>query len=244
VHSLGFRALNSVTVGLLGLWGVSAIAEGPPSTAGTVQRANAVIDAALVDTRASIRAEGFAALGASRRPDARERLLAAVGDDDGHTRFAAAQGLRMLADPNSGAAIAAAWRKEKGWAVKKELSLAAAAAGARELVPDLKAALLYETQPDVREALAWSLDDLGEAEARTALAAMGNPERKKLVKDGADSWSRHVLEGKKQGDERLAVKTLAFMGNRDDVGQLTKRLDSPDTETRLWAAAALVRLSR
>jgi HEAT repeat protein len=227
---------------LVSLPSVASAADAPPPSADVLKKAHAQIDAALKDQRQTLRGEGFAALGASHRPDAREKLLAALADDDGHTRFAGAQGLRMLADPNTQAAIVAAWRKEKGWAVKKELSLAAAAIGARDLVPDMKAALLYETAPDVRETLAWSLDDLGDPDARNALAQMGNPERKKLVKDGADSWSRHVLEGKKQGDERLAVKTLAFMGTRDDVPQLSKRLDSSDAETRLWAGAALVRL--
>ena len=107
-----------------------------------------------------------------------------------------------------------------------------------------KAALLYETQVDVREAIAWSLDDLGDGDAKPALAQLGNPVRKDLVKDGTDSWSRHVLEGKKQGDHRLAVKTLAAMGKREDAALLEKELDSPDVETRLWAAAALVRLAR
>lgn len=216
----------------------------PPVNAETLKKANALIDEALADQRLKFRSEGFAALGASHRPDARDKLLEILGADDGHTRFAAAQGLRMLEDPMTGSAIITAWRKEKGWAVKKELSLAAGATGARDLIPDLKAALLYETQPDVRESLAWALDDLGEKDAKLALAQLGNPDRKKLVKDGADSWSRHVLEGKKQGDERLAVKTLAFMGTKDDVALLSKRLDSPDAETRLWAAAALVRLGR
>jgi HEAT repeat protein len=218
-------------------------ADAAPPTDDVVKRANAQVDAALTDAKPNFRGEGFAALGASHRADAREKLLAALVDDDGHNRFAAAQGLRMLADPKTAPAIVAAWRKEKGWAIKKELSLAAGATGARDLVPDMKAALLYETASDVRETLAWSLDDLGDSDARSALAQMGNPERKKLIKDGADSWSRHVLEGKKQGDERLAVKTLAFMGTREDVPQLTRRLDSADAETRLWAAAALIRLT-
>jgi hypothetical protein len=35
-----------------------------------------------------------------------------------------------------------------------------------------------------------------------------------------------------------------MMGRREDAALLAKELDSPDAETRLWAAAALVRLSR
>jgi hypothetical protein len=222
---------------------LTARAEVPPPAPDALKRANGIIDQALTDGRPSFRAEGYSALGASRRADAKEKLLAALSDDDGHNRFGGAQGLRMLADPATGPAIVAAWRKEKGWLVKKELSLAAGATGATELVPDLKSAFLYETQQDVREALAWALDDLGDSGAKANLALLGNPERKKLIKDGADSWSRHVLEGKKQGDHRLAVKTLAMMGRREDAALLAKELDSPDAETRLWAAAALVRLS-
>ncbi|HEX4620546.1 MAG TPA: HEAT repeat domain-containing protein, partial [Myxococcaceae bacterium] len=115
-----------------------------------IKRASGIIDQALTDSRPSFRAEGFSALGASHRADAKEKLLAALSDDDGHNRFGGAQGLRMLADPATGPAIVAAWRKEKGWLVKKELSLAAGATGATELVPDLKSAFLYETQQDVR----------------------------------------------------------------------------------------------
>jgi HEAT repeat protein len=223
---------------------VAAAADAPAPSPELIKRANALLDAALDASAPDLKSDALAALGASHRPDAREKLVAAVGDDDGHIRFGGAQGLRFLADANTGPAIAAAWRKEKGWSIKKELSAAAAATGARELLPDLKAALLYETQLDHRESLAWALEDLGDPDAQASLAQMGNPPKKKLIKDGADSWSRHVLQGKKEGDIRLAVKTLAFMGVRDDVPLLQKQLDSKDSETRLWAAAALVRLAQ
>jgi hypothetical protein len=233
---------------LTALWlcmgGLALAADAPAPPAELLKRANAILDAALADSRAEQRSDGLGALGASKRADSKEKLTLAVTEDDGHVRFGAAQGMRFLADPETAPAIVAAWRKEKGWRVKKELSLAAGATGARDLVPDLKAALLYETQQDVREAVAWSLDDLGEPDGKAALAQLGNPERKKLVKDGADSWSRHVLEGKKQGDHRLAAKTLAMMGKREDAPLLQKELDSTDVETRLWAAAAIIRLAR
>ena len=176
--------LATLTALFAGLLLTRAAFAADPPTPEQLKRANQVIDAALADERPALKSLALGALGASHRPDAKEKLLAALGDDEGKTRYGGAQGLRFLADASTSPQIVVAWRKEKGWAVKKELCAAAGATGARDLVPDLKAAWLYETQPDVKEAIAFALEDLGEADAKGMLTQLGDPERKKIVKDG------------------------------------------------------------
>ena len=222
-----------------------AFAAGPEGpTPALLKRANAMLDQALVSQDLPERGDGLAALGVSHRADALEKLTAALVEDQGKVRFAAAQGLRLLGDPKAAPAIVDAWRTEKGWAVKKEISLAAGACGARDLLGELRAAYLYEKEPDVRAAIAFALEDLGDVDAKVQLAGLGNPQRKGVAKPGTDSWSRHVLTGEKEGDVRLAVRTLAQIGGRQDLPLLEKALVGLDRSTRLWAAAGIVRLSR
>jgi HEAT repeat protein len=204
-------------------------------------KAGAVLDAALASPQLEVRGEALVALGVSGRPDALARLSDALGSEHGELRFAGAQGLSHLRDGRAAPAITAAFRKEQGWAVRAELARAAGACGARELVPDLEKTL-KDPRRDVAVAAAFALRDLGDRAGSRALARFGNPERKGILKEGADRWSRRVLGGQREGDRALAAKTLAEIGAPEDLELLEPHLASAEGEVRVWAAAAIVRL--
>jgi HEAT repeat protein len=201
-----------------------------------------VLDAALASRDPEEHGEALAALGASGRSDALARLSEAITAEDGKVRFAGARGLAYLRDHRGAMAIAAAYRKEKGWAVRKELARAAAACAARDLVPDLREAL-RDPHREVAVAAAFSLHDLGDKTGTEALARLGNPQRKDILGDGARSWSQKVLGGEKPGDRALAARTLARIGTAEDVGLLEPHLTATSSDERVWAAAAIIRLS-
>jgi HEAT repeat protein len=215
----------------------------PRPSAQLLARASAVIDAALQEKDPEGRGEALNALGLSQRTDAREKLVVGLKDEAGPVRFGAAQGLRWLRDPSLGGVVMDAWRREKGWAVRKELAEAAGACGVAALAPELKQALRDPNQ-GLREAAAWALVDLGDPEGTRALTEMGNPERKTVRKENADRWSRRVLRSEKQGDPALAARALGEMGTLDDVPLLAPYLESAAKPVRLWAAAAILRLGR
>jgi len=207
-----------------------------------VERARAVLDAALASRDPEEHGEALAALGASERRDALARLSEALAAEDGAVRFAGARGLAYLRDHRAATAVAAAFRKEKGWAVRKELARAAAACAAKELIPDLRHAL-KDPHREVAVAAAFSLQDLGDRAGTEALARLGNPERKDVLGDGAQRWSRKVLDGQKDGDRALAARTLARIGTAEDVRLLEPHLTATRSDLRVWAAAAIIRLS-
>jgi HEAT repeat protein len=220
----------------------TARAATPDVAAERLKKAERVLDFALATPDLTERGEALTALGVSRRTDALPKLSEALKSEQGEVRFGAARGLAGLRDPKAGAAITKAFREEKGYAVRKELALAAGACVVYELVPDLKKALVDENQEVVISA-AFALRDLGDAGGAATLARFGNPEKKGATKDGADRWSRKVLNAAKEGDKALAAKTLAEMGTAADLPLLETLLAAPDMKQRLWAAAAIVRLS-
>jgi HEAT repeat protein len=208
-----------------------------------LRRANDFLDRALESTALDLRAEALVALAISRRPDARTKLADALEDEKGEVRFAAAQGFAHLADPTAPPLLAKAWKREKGWAVKKEIAYAAGACGARELIPDLRTAL-KDGHRELQVAAALALKSLGDPGAETRLARLGNPPPRGLLKEGADRWSRKVLEGKREGARSLAARTLAEHGTREDLPLLEPLLGSEVATERLWSAAAIVRFDR
>jgi len=212
-----------------------------PAKNGRLEKARAVLDAALASPDLEVRGEALAALGVSGRGDALARLSEALEAEDGKLRFAGARGLSHLRDRRAARAIAVAFRKEQGWAVRMELARAAGACGASELVPDLRKAL-KDPRRDVAVAAAFALEDLGDRAGPTALARFGNPERKGVPKEGVDRWSRKVLGGQKEGDRALAAKTLAETGSAEDLELLEPFLAATESDLRVWAAAAVVKL--
>ena len=52
------------------------------------------------------------------------------------------------------------------------------------------------------------------------------------------------MSGEKEGDKALAVRTLAQMGTAEDVALVGAQLDAADPMLRLWAAAAVIALSK
>ncbi len=204
-------------------------------------RANGVLDAALADPDPKVQAEALETLGISGRPDALKTLLREVDGGRGELRFASARGLALLGDPGAADALARAFKDEKGWAVKRELALAAGACHALSLVPELHKAL-DDKNGEVQVAAAWALKDLGDPSADAALKRLGNPERKAPFKPGSDKWSRKVLSGLKEGDRSLASRTLARFGDEADVKLLEPLLGAKEAPARIWAAAGLLRL--
>ncbi len=228
--------------------GRSAEAEQAPvsrqtSTQDLIARANAALDEGLASKEPGVQGEALGALGASARSDALARLSEALHAEQGEIRHAAARGMFYLHAPTAAAALLEAFQKEKGWSVKKELARAAAACGARALIPELEKALV-DPSPDLRAAAAFALQDLGDPAGGTALAALGNPERRGALKKGDDRWSRKVLAGAMEGDKVLAAKVLAQVGAREDVALLAPHLAAPEIPLRVWAAAAVLNLSR
>jgi HEAT repeat protein len=211
----------------------------PPAT---VQRALAHLEEGLASSEGPLRAEAHHALGLSRMPSAGQRLVGALKDKDGQIRFFAARGLAELGDPQSGPAIVEAWQGERGWAVKKELALAAGSARAHALVPDLREQL-QAPQAELRLAAAWALSDLGDATGSRALAELGHPPRPGAQPAGAERWSRRVLRGEREGDRRLAVRVLSKLATADDQAVLEALLQDSDGLVRTFAAAGLLRLS-
>jgi HEAT repeat protein len=220
-----------------------SVAPSPPELArvARLEKAGAVLDAALAAPDPEVRGEALAALGASGRGDALARLSDALGAEHGKLRFGGARGLSYLRDRRAAQAIAVAFRKEQGWAVRAELARAAGACGARELVPDLEKAL-WDPRREVAVAAACALEDLGDRAGSTALVRFGSPERKGVPKEGVDRWSRKVLGGKREGDRALAARTLAEVGTSEDVELLEPFLAATETDLRIWAAAAIVKL--
>jgi len=205
-------------------------------------RASQVLDLGLASGDPAIRGEALVALGASRRPGALPALGKALDDDRGEQRFAAAQGLAALADPAGAPFLARAWRAEKGWAVKKELARAAASCGARELTPELRLAV-NDGHRELAVAAARALQALGDPGAEAQLARLGAAPPAPQA-EGAARWSRRVLAGEREGSRALAARTLADLGEPEDVPALEPLLDSEAAPERLWAAAAILRLAR
>jgi HEAT repeat protein len=213
----------------------------PPAESPRLEKARAALDAALASPDLRVRGEALDALGISGRRDALARLSEALGSEHGEVRFAGAQGLAHLRDGRAAPAIVAAFREEKGWAVRAQLAWAAGACGARALAPDLRKAL-KDPHRDVAVAAAFALRDLGDRAGQAALGRLGNPERKGILKEGVDRWSRKVLGGQKEGDRALAAKTLAEIGTAEDLDLLEPYLTANESAVRIWAAAAVVRL--
>jgi HEAT repeat protein len=207
-----------------------------------VERASAILDAALSAKEVAARGDALAALGASGRGDALGKLTEALQAPEGELRFGAAKGLALLRDARAAPAIGEALSTEKGWSVRAELARAAGACRSSALLPVLEKALA-DPRPEVALAAAFALKDLGDPSGAAALAARGSPERRGLAKEGSDRWSRKVLAGQREGDPVLAAKTLAQLGTAEDVDLLVPRLGSPDAALRLWAAAAVLRLA-
>lgn len=207
------------------------------------ERARKILDAALSSADAEERGEALTAVGLARTADAQDILTAALADPNGNIRFAAARGLRHLGAPQTADAITTAWQKEKGWSVKKELALAAGAAKAQALVPELQAVLQKEQRQELKVAAAWALQDMGDPRGAAALSELGNPPRPGAQKEGTDRWSRKVLQGTREGDRVLAVRILAEAGTREDLPLLTSLLDDAAAVVRILASAGILRLS-
>lgn len=214
-----------------------------PKQPSALERAQAILDAALSSKDVAERGEALAALGACGRKDALKLLGEALEEEQGEVRFAAARGLAYLKDPAAAPAIAKAFRKEKGFSVRAELARAAGSSGATELVPDLKKAC-KDSHPEVAAAAAFALVDLGNPSGAQILVKLGNPERKGVFKEGSDRWSRKVLSGQKEGDDVQAARTLAIYGTREDAALLEPHLSATKPALRIWAAAGIVRLAR
>jgi HEAT repeat protein len=212
---------------------------GIPS-AGAVPKAQQILDTALADKAPDAYQEALTALGLSRTPKAKDVLLKAIKEPDGKQRFAAARGLYYLADPSTAEAVQDAFRKEDGWAVKKELAMAAVETGAKDLLPELRTATL-DPHKELAAAAAWALTDFKDPAGEPALVRLGRPARKNAFKEGSDRWARKVLTGKTEGDAKLAAVTLAQYGKPEDAAVLEKALTSMDPSTRLWAAAGVLR---
>lgn len=187
-----------------------------------------------------IHAEALVALGASALPDALEKLCNALEAEEGVVRYAAAQGLFYLRSTQVNEALVRAFQKEKGWAIKKELARTAVVSNVKELIPELKKALV-DRNKELQVAAAFALHDLGEPSGTKALQRLGSPKRKGVLREGVDRWSRKVLTGKKEGDFKLAAKTLARVGKKEDLIILKPYLKDLDPTVRLWAAAAIIK---
>jgi HEAT repeat protein len=203
-------------------------------------RARAVLALALAQADTELRGEALVALGLSRDEGAREKLEAALKAEDGKLRFGAARGLRYLGDPASADALGEAWMKEKGWAVRRELALAAAAAGATDLVPLLREGLAHP-KPELVHASAWALDALGDPAGSAALERLGSPAPTWRAKPGTERWSRKVLDAEREGDRVLAARTLAELGGAEDAARAARLLQAPEALVQLYAAALLLR---
>jgi hypothetical protein len=222
--------------------GAATAADAGTIPSAPIEKAQADLDAALADLNPDIRGEALHALGVTRLPGAKAKLVAALEEQDGKIRFGAARGLTQLADPTTTPLVVSTFREEKGWAVKKELAAAAAVLGARELIPDLQKATL-DPSKELAVAAAFALSDLKDPTAKDVLVRLGNPERKSIHKNGTDRWSRKVLAGKKEGDATLAALTLAQAGVKGDLPLLARHLGDADRRTRLWASAGVLRLT-
>jgi len=206
------------------------------------QRAQEILDAALSSKDFDLRTEAVSALGVARVPQARPELLKLLKDPDGKLRFHAARGLTALADSTTAPDVIEAFRKEDGWAVKKELAAAAVTTGAKELVPELRTASLDPRQ-ELAAAAAWALTDFKDPAGDAALTRLGKPARKNTFKEGSDRWARKVLNGKTEGDTKLATFTLAHHGKPEDAALLERGLTSVDPNIRLWSAAGVLRFT-
>jgi len=216
---------------------------GAAASSAHVEKARQVLEAMRTDNSPEVREEAMTALGLAKVPDAKDALLKALKAPDGKQRFAAARGLAYLADNSTAAEVTEAFRKEDGWAVKKELAQAAVAVGAKELLPELRTATLAP-QKDLAAAAAWALVDFQDSSGDAALLRLGKPERKGAFKEGSDRWARKVLMGKQEGDAKLATVTLAQYGKAEDAALLEKGLSSVEPKIRLWSAAGLLRLQK
>jgi HEAT repeat protein len=220
-----------------------APAPSPPPAPTLADRASRVLDQGLASGDLPVRGEALAALGASRRSGALPLLGKALDDDQGELRFAAAQGLAALGDPTASPLLLRAWKGEKGWAVKRELARAAAACGAKELLPELRLAT-SDGHPELAVAAAQALKALGDPAAEALLARLGAPAQAPSRPEGADRWSRRVLAGEREGSRALAARTLLDLGDAQDLPALEPLLASDAAPERLWAAAAILRLGR
>lgn len=230
--------MRSSIAALLYLAATSAFAA---PNAEALKKARTELDHALTEKDSELRGEALSALGLAHTADAKEKLESGVAELDGKVRFGAARGLTLLSDPSTAKAVAEAFKSEKGWAVRKELAKAAAATGARELIPELEKAT-HAPQVELAQAATWALVDLKAPQSEEALKRLGSPPRKAAHKEGEDRWSRKVLAGKlAEGNPALAARTLAELGGADDEPLLVQSLSNPDRAVRLWAAAGLLR---
>ncbi len=204
---------------------------------------NEVLDAALAAEDTALRNKALLALGLSRRSDALNKLEEALAEPEGERRFAAAQGLGALADPAASAVLRDGWGKEQGWAVQRELAIAAASCGAVEMIPLLEEALTAPKE-ELQIAAAWALAELRDPAGFAALEKLGHPHMKWVRKKGSDRWSRKVLSGAQEGSRVLAMRTLAELGTVDDVALAAKQLKAHDPLLQLFAAALVVRYGR
>ncbi len=199
-----------------------------------------MLDASLASTDEEEAAEALVALGLAGRADARKKLEAALTSPDGRLRFSAARGLRHLGDAGVEEVLADAWKKERGWAVQKELAIAAGAVGAKALVPLLTLALAHPNEQLVHAA-AWALEALGDPAGTAKLEALGRPEPTWAHKPGTDKWARRVLSGEREGDRALAARILAERGTPEDVPLAARSLEDPAPGVGLYAAALVLR---
>ncbi len=208
------------------------------------ERAGAVFGEALTSKDPQLQSEALTALGLAKLKDAKPRLLTGLAAEDGKIRFGAARGLRYLGDAEVVPELEAAWAKEKGFLVKRELAIAAGALGAKAMAPKLREALT-EKNDELRLAAAFALKDLGDPSGDAHLTRAGNPPRKHgPQKAGSDRWARKVLKGEKPGDKTLAVRTLAELGDGADVEVLTPEMESEDAVRRVYAAAGVLRFMK
>ncbi len=224
----------------------SAVTRAAPADldAPTRARAEKILQESLSSADSEMRGEALTAIGVARTADAEKVLGAALAELDGDIRFAAARGLRHLAAPSSADAIVAAWKKEKGWSVKKELALAAGASKAQALVPELQSVLETDSRQELKIAAAWGLHDLGDARGAQALKQLGNPPRPGAQKEGTDRWSRKVLNGEREGDRVLAARVLAEAATSEDLPLFVRLMEDPQPTVRILAAAGALRLPR
>ncbi len=199
-----------------------------------------ILQDSLTSQDLEIHAQALVALGVSALPDASEKLCKALEAEEGVIRHAAAQGLFYVSNTQISEALVRAFQKEKGWAIKKELAKTAVVSNAKELIPELKKALI-DRNKELQIAAAFALHDLGDPSGTKALQQLGSPKRKEILREGVDRWSRKVLTGKKEGDYELAAKTLARVGKKEDVVILKPYLADLNPTVKLWAAAAILK---